>query len=118
MDPKQSPFWVFSFFQSDVAILGEDRIADIAVIKVDATCPLPSVRHTAPNVGDSVYILGFSSGIKLNFTKGMVTSMEQAAVFSTDAYADNGFSGGPVFNHGVGGHGNIMAKTPSYVSWP
>ena len=24
--------------------------------------------------------------------------MEQAAAFTTDAYADNGFSGGPVFN--------------------
>lgn len=84
--------------QSDVITLGEDRIAGISVIKVDATCPLPSVRHTAPNMGDTVYVLGFSSGSKLNFTKGMVASMEQAAIFTTDAYADNGFSGGPVFN--------------------
>ena len=84
--------------QSDVITLGEDRIADISVIKVDAPCPLPTVRHTAPNVGDTVYFLGFSSASKLNFTKGMVTSMEQAAIFTTDAYADNGFSGGPVFN--------------------
>lgn len=134
--------------QTDVVILGEDRIADIAVFKVDATCPLPSVRHAAPNVGDTVYILGFSSGSNLNFTKGMVTSMEQAAIFSTDAYADNGFSGGPVFNLHMelvgmvlGGAGfvqgitnqqvrcvsvakvegfvsGIMATTPSYVSWP
>lgn len=84
--------------QSGVLTLGEDRIADISVIKVDATCPLPSIRHTAPNVGDTVYVLGFSSGSELNFSKGMVTSMEQAAIFTTDAYADNGFSGGPVFN--------------------
>eukprot|EP00798_Chlamydomonas_sp_ICE-L_P006304 gene6304-2935_t len=84
--------------QSDVITLGEDRIANISIIKVDATCPLPTVRHTAPNVGDTVYLLGFSSASKLNFTKGMVTSMEQAAIFTTDAYADNGFSGGPVFN--------------------
>lgn len=84
--------------QSDVITLGEDRCADISVIKVDAACPLPSVRHTSPNVGDTVYVLGFSSGSKLNFTKGMVTSIEQADIFTTDAYADNGFSGGPVFN--------------------
>jgi hypothetical protein len=34
----------------------------------------------------------------LNYTKGMVTSMEHTATFTTDAYADNGFLGGPVFN--------------------
>ena len=56
------------------------------------------MRHDAPYVEDSVYVLGFSSDSKINFTKGMVTSMEQAAIFTTDAYADNGFSGGPVFN--------------------
>jgi S1-C subfamily serine protease len=84
--------------QSDVIIIGQDPVADISVIKVDRSCPLPNLRHNAPSVGDTVYILGFSSGSELNFTKGMVTSMEQAAIFTTDAYADNGFSGGPVFN--------------------
>ena len=83
---------------SDVIILAQHRIADISVIKVDATCSLPSVRHLAPYVGDTVYVLGFSSVGNLNFAKGMVTSMEQADIFTTDAYADNGFSGGPVFN--------------------
>ena len=84
--------------QSDVIILGEDRNDDISVIQVDAACPLPSVMHTAPLMGDTVYVMGFTSGSRLNFTKGMVTSMEQAAIFTIDAYADNGFSGGPVFN--------------------
>ena len=83
---------------SDVIIIGQDPVADISVIKVDRSCPMQNLRHNAPNVGDTVYILGFSSGSDLNFTKGMVTSMEQAAIFTTDAYADNGFSGGPVFN--------------------
>lgn len=91
--------------QSDVITLGEDRVADMSVIKVDAACPVPPVRHAAPNVGDTVYALGFSSGGKLDFTKGAVTAleqtaifMEQAAIFTVDAHADNGFSGGPVFN--------------------
>lgn len=133
--------------QSDVLILAEDRMADLSVFKVDATCPLPCVRHAAANVGDTVYVLGFSAGNKLNFTKGMVTSTE-VATFTTDACADNGFSGGPVFNlhmelvgmvlsgagiaHGItsqqvrcinvswveGFVSGIMAAVPTYNSWP
>lgn len=82
---------------SDVKIIVQDPVADISVIKVDRACPLQNLRHNRPSVGDTVYILGFSSGSRLNFTKGMVTSIEQN-LFTTDAYADNGFSGGPVFN--------------------
>lgn len=84
--------------QSDVIIVGQDPIADISVIKVDRSCHVPNLRHERPSVGDTVYIQGFSSGSELNFTKGMVTSTRQASIFTTDAYADNGFSGGPVFN--------------------
>ena len=59
---------------------------------------MPDLCHSRPSVGDIVYILGFSSGSQLNFTKGMVIFMEQAYIFTTDAIADNGFSGGLVLN--------------------
>eukprot|EP00955_Chlamydomonas_euryale_P061164 357929-Chlamydomonas_euryale.AAC.4 len=134
--------------QSDVITIAEDLVSDISIIKVDATCPLPSVRHEAPHVGETVYVLGFSSSSRLNFTKGMVTSMEQAAIFTISAYADNGFSGGPVFNLHMelvgmvlGGAGfvqgitnqqvrcvkvakvegmvsGVMAVAPTWSSWP
>ena len=84
--------------QSDVVIIGQDPVADISLIKVDRPCSLPNLRHNRTSVGDLVYTLGFSSGSELNFTKGMVTSMEQAAIFTADAYAGNGFSGGLVLN--------------------
>ncbi len=84
--------------QSDVKVIAMDKTADIAVIKVDRPCSFHNVRHTYACIGDTVYKLGFSTGSELNFTKGMVTSRDQAT-FTTDAYADNGFSGGPVFNH-------------------
>eukprot|EP00798_Chlamydomonas_sp_ICE-L_P027859 gene27859-12036_t len=49
-------------------------------------------------MGDTVYILGFSGASNdLNFTKGMVSSLHQGG-FTTTAFADNGFSGGPVFS--------------------
>lgn len=85
---------------SDVVIIVQDLVADISVIKVDRPCPLPNLRRDGPMVGDTVYILGFSpaAGSALNFTKGMVTSTEQASIFTTDAYANHGFSGGQVFN--------------------
>lgn len=83
--------------QSDVKVIAKDMVADIAVIKVDHSCSLPSVRFIDPCIGETVYILGFSSGSQLNFTKGMVTS-KGMGTFTTSAYADNGFSGGPVFN--------------------
>ena len=82
--------------QSDVILLGEDRLADIAVIKVNQLCPPPSVRHSAPDVGDTAYV--WVSLLEVASTSQRVTSMEQAAICTINAYADNGFSGGPVFN--------------------
>lgn len=83
--------------KSDVIVLAADHVADISVLQVDDACPLPALRHAAPQVDDTVYVVGFSASSKLDFTKGLVTSTE-AATFTIAAFADSGFSGGAVFN--------------------
>ncbi len=77
-------------------------------------------------MGDQVYVLGFSGcSNELNFTKGMVSSLHQGG-FTITAYADNGFSGGPVFSThmellgmvrgGSGGAGFTQGHTNQHVS--
>lgn len=71
---------------------------DAAVVKVDRGSSSPSLRMGTASVGQTVYVLGFSHDkSELNFAKGLVSSVTSTSA-TTDAYADNGFSGGPVFN--------------------
>lgn len=85
--------------QCQAKLIAKDRETDVALIKGDRYCSnLPTLRFRTASMGDTVYILGFSRGSNdLNFTKGMVSSLHQGG-FTTTAFADNGFSGGPVFN--------------------
>jgi len=84
--------------QGQAKLITKDRETDVALVKADRYCNLPTLRSRTASMGDTVYILGFSGASNdLNFTKGMVSSLHQGG-FTTTAFADNGFSGGPVFS--------------------
>lgn len=75
-----------------------DTSTDVAILKVDRNCTAPTVRNaTFTDVGEQVYIMGFSGDRQLHFTKGIVSSVNLFKG-TTTAYADHGFSGGPIFN--------------------
>lgn len=102
--------------------IASDDTVDVGVIKVSKACLLPTIHYRTASLGDQVYILGFSgSSSDLNFTKGMVSSLHQGG-FTTNAYADNGFSGGPVFSLHMellgmvrGGAGYVEGRTNQQV---
>lgn len=84
-------------FAPGMAAPNFDTATDVAILKVDRNSTAATVRNaTYTYVGEEVYIMGFS-GMQLCFTKGMVSSFNLAKGTAT-AHADNGFSGGPIFN--------------------
>lgn len=79
-------------------LITKDRETDVALVKADRYCNLPTLRFRTASTGDTVYILGFSEASNdLSFAKGVVSSLHQGG-FATTAFADNGFSGAPVFS--------------------
>lgn len=88
--------------QCHAKLVGKDIETDVAMVKVDRCCSLPTLRFRTASIGDTVYLIGFSGSAAigsnaLNFTKGVVSSLHQGG-FTTTAFADPGFSGGPVFS--------------------
>ena len=104
-------------------VIAKDYATDVALVKVDRPCRLPTLLFRSASVGDTVYILGFSgTSSQLNFTKGMVSSLHPGG-FTATAYADNGFSGGPVLSLHMevlgmvrGGAGQTQGPTNQQVS--
>ncbi len=76
------------------------REPDVAVFRISQQPPHPHrVAAAVAAVGDDVYSVGFKgvSEAALVFSEGIVTSLGLAGM-SISAYADEGFSGAPVFN--------------------
>ena len=73
---------------------------DLAVLEASAELELDGlpVRFTPTDEGSTSYVLGFGGEEHSpHFTTGSITSV-RAGLYSTIAYADHGFSGGPAIN--------------------
>ncbi|WP_370648431.1 DegQ family serine endoprotease [Acidomonas methanolica] len=89
-------------------IVGRDSRTDLAVIKVDAPHPLPTVafgNSDAARVGDWVLAIGNPFGLSGTVTAGIVSSRGRSIehdayddFIQTDAPINRGNSGGPLFN--------------------
>ena len=84
------------------------RLADLALLKVDATRPLPAARwgnSDLVGVGDEVFAAGDPFGVGLSVSAGIVSALDRDIQNSpyddyiqTDATINHGNSGGPLFN--------------------
>ncbi len=94
--------------QLEAQVLEADRLSDIALLKVAAPKPLPTVHwadSATVRVGDSVLAIGNPLGVGLSVTGGIVSATNRNIMetpyddyIQTDAPINHGNSGGPLFD--------------------
>ena len=92
----------------EATVVGRDQVADVAVLKINPTRPLPCVRlgdSTRTRVGDWVVAIGNPFGLGGTVTAGIVSAVHRninAGLYDryiqTDASINSGNSGGPMFD--------------------
>ena len=89
-------------------VIGADKRTDVALIKIEANAPLPSVKFADPNrlkVGEWVVAIGSPFGFENTVTAGIVSAKGRSLpsenfvpFIQTDVAIKPGNSGGPLFN--------------------
>jgi serine protease Do len=89
-------------------LIGRDADSDIALLKIDATAPLPFVKFGESGkarAGDWVIAIGNPFGLGGTVTSGIISSVNRstgngayAHYIQTDAAINSGNSGGPMFD--------------------
>jgi serine protease Do len=89
-------------------MLSASRLADLALVKVEADHPLPAAHwgnSDALQVGDQVFAAGNPFGIGLSVSAGIVSGLNRDIqnspyddLIQTDATINHGNSGGPLFD--------------------
>lgn len=88
-------------------MIGEDRMLDIAVLKINATGPFTPLKlgdSSQVKVGQIVFAVGNPFGLSETVTQGIISAKErsisdqQRDLFQTDAAINPGNSGGPLVN--------------------
>lgn len=92
----------------DARLIGRDQDSDIALLKIDATAPLPFVKFGESGkarAGDWVIAIGNPFGLGGTVTSGIISSNNRNAgsgaynhYIQTDAAINSGNSGGPMFD--------------------
>lgn len=103
-------------------LLHASRLADLAVVKVQAGHPLPTVQWGDSNklkVGDQVFAIGNPLGIGTSVSGGIVSGLNRDVQDSpydnyiqTDAAINHGNSGGPLFDM----EGHVVGVDTAMVS--
>jgi serine protease Do len=109
-------------------VIGADRRTDIAVIKIEATTPLPAVKFGDPTklkVGEWVVAIGSPFGFENTVTAGIVSAKGRSLpaenfvpFIQTDVAINPGNSGGPLFNmrgEVVGINSQIYSRTGGFM---
>jgi serine protease Do len=109
-------------------MLSASRLADLAIVKVEAGHPLPAAHWGNSDllqVGDQVFAAGNPFGIGLSVTMGIVSGLNRDIqnspyddLIQTDAPINHGNSGGPLFNmqgEVVGVNSTIISPTTGSV---
>lgn len=109
-------------------VIGIDHETDLAVIKVETTHDLPTVKLGDSNgaqVGDWVLAIGSPFGLEQTVTAGIISKKERESQFfqtfqrflQTDAAINRGNSGGPLVNmrgEVIGVNSQIATSTGDY----
>src|SRR5881409_2108158 len=87
-------------------VLGVDTVTDLALLRLEATSPLPAARlgdSSALHVGDEVVAIGNPMGLEQTMTRGIVSGLNrilpglaEQPMIQTDAPINPGNSGGPL----------------------
>ena len=109
-------------------LVGADKRTDIALLKIDASSPLPAVRFGDPSklkVGEWVVAIGSPFGFENTVTAGIVSakgrSLPQESFvpfIQTDVAINPGNSGGPLFNmrgEVIGINSQIYSRTGGFM---
>lgn len=111
----------------DAKVIGTDQETDLAVIKIEADHPLPTVKvgnSNGLNVGDWVLAIGSPFGLEETVTAGIISAKGRdlgsqfQRFIQTDAAINPGNSGGPLVNmvgEVVGINTAIATGTGSYA---
>ena len=115
--------------ENDARVIGVDTQTDLAVIKIEATKPLPIARmgdSDKLNVGDWVLAIGSPFGFEQTVTAGIISAKDRVTdtgstafqqFLQTDAAINPGNSGGPLVNLGgevIGINTQIATNTGTY----
>jgi serine protease Do len=102
--------------------LSASRLADLALVKVEAGHPLPAAHwgnSDSLQVGDQVFAVGNPFGLGLSVTAGIVSALNRDIqnspyddLIQTDAMINHGNSGGPLFDM----QGNVVAVDSTIIS--
>ena len=102
--------------------LSASRLADIALVKVNAGHPLPAAHwgnSDSLHVGDQVFAVGNPFGLGISVTAGIVSALNRDIqnspyddLIQTDAMINHGNSGGPLFDM----QGNVVAVDSTIIS--
>jgi serine protease Do len=102
--------------------LSASRLADIALVKVEARHPLPAAHwgnSDTLQVGDQVFAVGNPFGLGISVTAGIVSALNRDIqnspyddLIQTDAMINHGNSGGPLFDM----QGNVVAVDSTIIS--
>lgn len=109
-------------------VIGIDEETDVAVVKIDAPRPLPTVTlgdSNAAEVGDWVLAIGSPFGLEQTVTAGIISKKERETPYftnfqrflQTDAAINRGNSGGPLVNmrgEVIGINSQIATSTGDY----
>ena len=109
-------------------VIGTDKRTDVALIKIEPTGPLPSVKFADPNrlkVGEWVVAIGSPFGFENTVTAGIVSAKGRSLpqenfvpFIQTDVAINPGNSGGPLFNmrgEVVGINSQIYSRTGGFM---
>src|SRR2546428_1680510 len=87
-------------------VLGMDTVTDLALLRLEATSPLPAARlrgSSVLHVGDEVVAIGNPMGLEQTMTRGIVSGLNrilpglaEQPMIQTDAPINPGNSGGPL----------------------
>jgi serine protease Do len=103
-------------------MLSASRLADLAIVKVEAGHPLPASHWGNSDklqVGDQVFAAGNPFGIGLSVSAGIVSGLNRDIqnspyddLIQTDATINHGNSGGPLFDM----RGNVVGVNSTIIS--
>jgi serine protease Do len=109
-------------------MIGADKRTDVALIKIEPSAPLPTVKFADPNklkVGEWVVAIGSPFGFENTVTAGIVSAKGRSLpqenfvpFIQTDVAINPGNSGGPLFNmrgEVVGMNSQIYSRTGGYM---
>jgi serine protease Do len=109
-------------------VIGTDKRTDVALIKIEHSAPLPTVKFADPNklkVGEWVVAIGSPFGFENTVTAGIVSAKGRSLpsenfvpFIQTDVAINPGNSGGPLFNmrgEVVGVNSQIYSRTGGFM---